>query len=247
MATIRDVIRPALDRSLSSIVVGAGSVWTLRDDQVLRIDPATERVVARVSLPGVGRALAVSETAVWTVCCSGGIRILRIDPVTDAVASSARVGTTTAGFATAPGALWWINFSKAASVSRFDTTTWEERYVATPFFIRLLAVTPAWVWLIGDDRVARVAIAGSAATRTAIRTDEPILSATAAGGTVWLYTGNLLGFDERTGAITHRIRVNGPGGFDPTTAALPVAGVAVSGDRVWTVDPGGDRVIGVRQ
>jgi hypothetical protein len=61
-----------------TIAIGAGGVWLAEPfaEQVVRIDPATRRVVARIPA-GVATAVAVGQGGVWVVSSNG---LLRIDP-----------------------------------------------------------------------------------------------------------------------------------------------------------------------
>ena len=78
---------------LSSLAPGFGAVWTadpIRGD-VLRIDPSSRRVVARIAAGGEAR-VAVGAGAVWALAGDllyagdkGPVRLLRIDPATNRV------------------------------------------------------------------------------------------------------------------------------------------------------------------
>jgi hypothetical protein len=236
---IRDVVGEA-DFQSQTIAAGFGSVWTLGQHQVMRIDPASDRVVANISLPGIGWMLAAGNDGIWVAGGSGGIHMVRIDPATNTIDLSHRLGTSPAGFTMGAGVMWWINSSSAASISRFDTSSWGETYIGTGFYVADIVVTPSAVWLI--DNGGQVARMAPDASRPGMeRTKAPlILSATYDDGTVWLYGGNLVGFDAATGHTTARIRVNG---FEKPQA---VAGVAALGSMVWTADPLRDRLVAVR-
>ena len=78
---------------LSSLAPGFGAVWAADPirDEVLRIDPGTRHVVARIPVGGEAR-VATGAGAVWAIAgdlqyggSQGPIRLLRIDPDTDRV------------------------------------------------------------------------------------------------------------------------------------------------------------------
>jgi DNA-binding beta-propeller fold protein YncE len=75
---------------------GLGSVWVTQptQDVVTRIDPRTNRVVARVRLPRNAEplALAFGPGSLWV---AGPKRLFRIDPGTNRVVASAPIGTHT--------------------------------------------------------------------------------------------------------------------------------------------------------
>jgi hypothetical protein len=67
-----------------TIAVGAGGVWLADpfDEQLVRIDPASRRVMARIPA-GAATTLAVTRDAVWALSSLG---LVRIDPARDRVA-----------------------------------------------------------------------------------------------------------------------------------------------------------------
>lgn len=77
----------------ASLALGHGSLWIPTDGQVLRIDPKTARIVARISVPAVGESSVVATTpsAVWVAPASNHA-VVRIDPTTDRVVKTVRVG-----------------------------------------------------------------------------------------------------------------------------------------------------------
>ena len=78
---------------LSALAPGFGSVWTADPvrGEILRIDPASRRVVARIPVRGEAR-VATGAGAVWAIAGdlqyggdTGPLRLLRIDPATNRV------------------------------------------------------------------------------------------------------------------------------------------------------------------
>jgi YVTN family beta-propeller protein len=100
-----------------TIAVGAGGVWLADpfDEQVVRIDPKSRRVVARIPA-GAATTLAVGGGAVWAVSSLG---LVRVDPAEDRVTAVSsdpdlrRARLVAAG----AGAVWTAGWS---SVSRVD-------------------------------------------------------------------------------------------------------------------------------
>jgi hypothetical protein len=97
------------------VAVGEGGVWVVvgpqtHHSQVVRIDPATDRIVARIDVPDA----TVIETglgAVWVGQSSGGEQghLVRIDPSTDEVAASIPVGPESSGLAIGGGSVWVLD------------------------------------------------------------------------------------------------------------------------------------------
>ncbi len=96
----------ALSRSRSATgVVGAfGSIWATGQDGVIRIDPATDQVVATIPIAGGAGWTAASADAVWVTTTTG---VARIDPATNSVAATIALGTPALGDpAVVAGKLW---------------------------------------------------------------------------------------------------------------------------------------------
>jgi YVTN family beta-propeller protein len=74
------------------VAAGLGGVWVSQPDLVTRIDPGTNKVIARVRFPrnsAPGR-LAIGAGSVWAI---GPKRIFRIDPATNRITNSLAIGT----------------------------------------------------------------------------------------------------------------------------------------------------------
>ena len=73
------------------LAAGVGGVWLTGQNKVLRLDPATGRVVARIDVPHV--PCMASETgfgAFWTATCTPG-GLARIDPASNQVTDHVRL------------------------------------------------------------------------------------------------------------------------------------------------------------
>jgi YVTN family beta-propeller protein len=139
-----------------SIAFGYGSVW-IRNAQfepgggVWRVDPATNRVTAKVPLSFYPFGLAVGEGGVWTAH-SETDRLVRIDPATNRVAARIAVGDAPLDVAVGFGSVWVANFADG-TVSRVDPR--RGKVVATievGLTPEHLAVGEDGVWLIVRSR-----------------------------------------------------------------------------------------------
>jgi hypothetical protein len=82
---------------LLSINTGAGAVWVLTDDELVRIDPATNRIVAHIPLPppsGNAFDVIAGRGVMWVLT---GSQMLRVDPARNAI--DRRIGTDHGGLA----------------------------------------------------------------------------------------------------------------------------------------------------
>jgi virginiamycin B lyase len=105
-----------------ALTVGEGAVWAISavESTLMRIDPARNRVVARIPVPPPA-AMAAGDGAVWLTEPSNDT-LVRIDPATNKPTASIRVGPQPDGIAISPGAVWVAN-NGGPSVSRIDPAT----------------------------------------------------------------------------------------------------------------------------
>src|SRR5260370_17580949 len=114
-------IRQSTPRELEA---GFGSIWVSNGPSgtVTRIDPTTDKVIARIYLDDPPSVLAVSADAMW-VTRFPGVRVTRIDPVTNLVVGNGGPGGSGAvGIAVFDGYVWVANHkgSPTGSVAKID-------------------------------------------------------------------------------------------------------------------------------
>jgi virginiamycin B lyase len=135
----------------TQVTVAAGAVWVGGWDTgtLVRVDPATNRVAARIP---VGRAqespiaIAATARAVWVVDF-GDAQVLRVDPATNRVVARIPVRGGAGGIAAGAGAVWVTSGEggdqRHGWVQRIDPT--RNRVVATT------AVASGGLWDIAID------------------------------------------------------------------------------------------------
>jgi branched-chain amino acid transport system substrate-binding protein len=108
---------PGFGFTRQHVAVTRDGVWAINPDlTVSRIDPRTNRVVARIR--GVAAANIAAGGGVWVV--DGGERIAEIDPRTNAVARKIDVDAESlAGLAVGAGAVW-VTDPEGGTVTRID-------------------------------------------------------------------------------------------------------------------------------
>jgi YVTN family beta-propeller protein len=236
------------------IAVGQGALWvagaapgdlaTPGDDAVTRIDLATGRRVATIT---VGRApldLAVTPGAVWVPNSGGGgDSVARIDPQTNRqTGRPVRTGASPQSLATGGGSLWVANHD-AATVTRIDLASGKVvADIPVPSEPHRVAygAGAAWVGNWHDNSVSRI----DPATNRVVGSPIPIGSHHAGNlvvgaGSVWVTS------DYRPEAAAEDVVVVR---IDPQTnravETIPVGGhpidVAAAGGAVWVsvADPG---------
>ena len=108
--------------------VGEGAVWATSStkSRLMRIDPAQNRIVARIKVH-TPETVAAGDGGVWLSNPSEDT-VTRVDPTTNTVTATIPVGRQPEGIAVSPGAVWVANAGDS-SVSRIDPAT--NRVVAT--------------------------------------------------------------------------------------------------------------------
>lgn len=223
----------------TAIAAGFGSVWTLTDDALVRIDPTSNKVVGSVPI-AVPHALAVGEGAMWVVSGPGQVRLIKIDPSTMHADNFADLGTSVGAIAVSAGYVWLVRFSEAGGMDRIDPTSGALSDLPVGYNDRFLVATPRWLWLINTGGAQRIdPTDGRAVDARSRKKASGSIGASYSHGVVWINDGAAVGFDARSGAVVERI-----------SAFTGVkwwwtGGIAQLGPRVWLADPAGDRVVGL--
>ena len=231
----------------SGMVMAAGSLWvSLGVDGIVRIDPATNEIVARVQPGGV--SLAAGFGSIWAVDIFADV-LLRIDPGTNRITDRIPVGGLPTGIAIGHGSVWVAN-QLDSTVSRVSPET--GRTVATIQLERggiwpdAIVATSGAVWAVAGDGnvVDRIRPATSTVDlRIPLRGARAL---TVALGSVWVGIANsssLLRIRDGEAAriaVGHRANAMGPqlAGGDALWLAVP--------GRVARVRPANGDKLGVR-
>jgi tRNA A-37 threonylcarbamoyl transferase component Bud32 len=99
--------------AIPSIAVGAGSVWVASawDDNLYRIDPATDQIAATVHLPGIPTGVAVAGGHVW-VSLSEGL-VSEVDVGTNKFMAAIHLGGIPVGVAVDSHGNPWVAVQKS--------------------------------------------------------------------------------------------------------------------------------------
>jgi YVTN family beta-propeller protein len=170
-ATNRVVGKPLrVPADAAAIAVAQGALWVTRvasgdlgapgKDAVARIDLATGRTVATITVPRAPLDIAVTPGAVWvTNAGGGGDSVMRIDPHTNRlVGRPVTTGASPQSLAVGGGSLWVANHD-AGTVTRIDTETRKVvaniRVPSEPHRVAYGAGA-AWVGNWHDNSVSRI-------------------------------------------------------------------------------------------
>ena len=102
------------------VLFAAGAVWASNHDDgtVERIDPKTNRVVARIATGGNPANMTFAAGAVW-VGSNSGDAIFRIDPGTNAF-TTVHLGQDAPASITSDGVSLWVSNRNDSTVTRYD-------------------------------------------------------------------------------------------------------------------------------
>ena len=233
-----------------AVAQGAGSVWVLQSGggygrglrgPLLRIDPRTNRVIARIPLPALGFGVVVADDGVWVwgperlMRIAGG-RVATTIPVADA-----EVGETT-GFARL--GVEAVITTADGHLVRFDAGTGRVLdSVRLPFTAPALQLADLdrLVVVAGGDVAAVDPSTGAVLWRT--RLGFRVGSVIEADGALWGYGANVRDAGDRVwkldpvrGTVLGRVLL----------PAFGTMGMAVIGDTIWVTTSSG-RVLVLRR
>ena len=216
---------------------GAGSVWQTdyENGAVLRIDPASGKVLAKIPVGMQPLGVVVTEDAVWVANEHSG-SVTRIDPATNRVVATIPINSAdSAGpqvMAAGPNGSVWVGVPNMGSVVRIDAATNKVGLVVP--WDGPVASDGAEVWI--------AVVAGIDGLAQAIRIDPDsgkVIKAVDLGeeggvcglavglGSVWVATGGLTRIDPAAGRVVGRLDL----GTD-------CGNLIVAGGSVWSAADG---------
>ncbi|MGI9004953.1 MAG: Vgb family protein [Streptosporangiaceae bacterium] len=192
-----------------AVLGAAGAIWVadLTGNRVLRLDPASGAVTARIPA-GLGPCgMAFGAGAVWVEDYSGN-SVTRID-VRTLRTRRYPAGSSPYDVTFAAGAAWVTSYGDDA-VTRVDAVSGRTRTIPVGVSPEGIAKAAGAVWVAnyGSGTVSRI---GTATLRVrTIRTGGSPAWTAYAGSTVWVgdqSTGDVLRINARTGSVTARVKV----------------------------------------
>ena len=212
-----------------AIAVGDGDVWVSMPsqdpstpDELIRVDPSTDRVDATIAVPGPIDGLITGYGAVWASAFERGIGgvVLRIDPQTDRI--EATIPGAGGHFAVGDGSVWTSGSNdkqgRTSELSRIDPST--NRIVRT-----ISLDLPAPYITFGEG-----AVWGTVPT---LRPNSTVRS------------GDLIRIDPTTNDVAATIHVNAsPGALAVGDGLVWVWGSVSSTEGVVRIDARTDDIVG---
>lgn len=148
-----------------AVAEGAGAIWVAlsRENSLVRINPATHRIAARIPLGAQGFGVAVLDDMVWVAGGESSTAfVARVDPQLNTISARMSVGGTPAGVAVSPNAVWVSNFQRG-SVFKLDAH-------ASPLAGQWLAVGKGSLWISTGEGAIWI---GNRQSGTVARIDLP--------------------------------------------------------------------------
>jgi virginiamycin B lyase len=216
------------------VLVTDDAVWVggSKPYSVQRIDPSTNKVVAKIGLSGEAcSGLAFGFGSVWVPVCGKTPTLARVDVNTNQISAILRIGPAGAeGGITASSDSIWIVPDKKGTLSRIDprSNTVRQRIVIPPGSYNPL-FSDAMIWITGvDSNVLTVVDASSGDVLTSLPVGPKPRFLTSGDGSVWTLNqgdGTVSRVDTSTRKVTATIPVGIPG----------VGGeICYGADSIWT-------------
>jgi len=202
------------------LAVGGGSLWVTTPRQLIRVEPVSGRVVARISLPALAEAVAVAGNQVWvatnpiitspTVARRGSL--FSIDARTNRIVRTPIRLLLPTGIAVAAGRLWISNgqHGKFGRVTYINPKT--RRIlgsIATPGAPESIVSAAGSIWVGESDsgQVVRINPRTATIVGQPTKTNGGLLTLATTPNAIWVaddYHGRLLAIDRADAQITRR-------------------------------------------
>lgn len=244
------------------VLVADGTVWVAGSGpySVQRVDPATNKIVAKVTLPGEAcSGLAFGFGSVWAPVCGAKPLLARIDAQSNRIAALLPVAPAgpEGGIAASRDSIWMVTDKNGTTLSRIDPTSGKVRQrIAIPAGSYNPLSSGDTIWITGHDQDVLTAVdAASGKVIARIRVGPKPRFLTSGGGAVWTLNqgdGSLTRVDMKSRSVTATVALGIPGsGGDlaygansvwATTMDLPITLIDGRTNRVqrqW-VGRGGD-------
>ena len=232
-STLKPSVTLKIGGSADWVLVTDDSVWvaSTKPYAVQRIDPATNRIIAVVRLPGEAcSGLASGFGSIWAPICGQKAGLVRIDSHTNKIASILPIAPAGAegGIAASDDSIWMVT-DKHSTLLRIapSTNSVRQRIPITagsynPIF------SDGVVWVTGvDANIVTAVDAASGEVLAKIPVGPKPRFLTAGGGSVWSLNqgdGTITRIDEKSRTVTGTVLAEIPGtGGD----------IAYGADSVW--------------
>jgi virginiamycin B lyase len=237
-ASLRPSATFRIGKTADWVLITDNAVWVAATEpySVVRIDPATNKIAARVEVRGEAcSGLAYGFGSIWVPLCGERGSLARVDADTNIVRAILPIGPAEAeaGITASEDSIWMMT-DKKGTLSRIDpaTGTVRQRISIPPGSYNPLFYNGI-IWVTGfDDGVLTAVDASSGEVFGSITVGPKPRFLTAGSGSVWTLNqgdGSVSRVDIESKKLTATIRVGTPG---------PGGEILYGGDSVWTTSFG---------
>ena len=243
------------------VLVTDNAVWvaSTKPNAVLRIDPATNSIVATVKLSGDAcSGLAWGFGSIWVPLCGKKAALVRIDAIKNTISATLPIAPAgSEGGITASADSVWIVTDKNGTLSRIDPSTNRVRQkISIPPGFYNPIFSNGIIWITGVESGVLTAVdAATGKVLESVDVGPKPRFLTSGGGSVWTLNqgdGTVSRVDEKSRKVITTIQVGIPGtggdigyGADsvwPTVFEVPLTRIDATPNKVvkqW-VGKGGD-------
>ena len=202
------------------VLVTNDAVWVAGSEPytVQRIDPSTDRIVAKVVLPGEAcSGLAFGFSSLWVPVCGEKPTLIRVDAQKNAVIATLSVPAVEAeGGIAASGDSVWLVTDKNGTLSRIDPVTNSVRQkISIPPDSYNPIFSNGIVWVTGVERGVLTAVdASTGSVLDSVPVGSKPRFLTAGGGSIWTLNqgdGSVSRVDEKNRKVIATIQLGIPG------------------------------------
>lgn len=232
------VARIPIKGDINDAYAGTGGMWAMTDDRLYRIDPKTNRIVARIPLPPPSRSFSVvnPDRAVWVASSE---KALAIDLATNRTGRTVSLiwgGEAPKGFASEPGRVYMQR--RDGLLETLDSRTFGRIALIRPETQGQLVAAAHGVLFQESGAGLSAADAGTGKLRWRTNLGTRTINSVIEGlGALWVHgtpvTGNrdqLWKLDPRTGKVLAAIQLPDFGASSMNTAD----------GRIWIMSAGGN-------
>jgi streptogramin lyase len=216
------------------VLITDTAVWVAATESysVVRIDPATNKIAARIDVPGEAcSGLASGFGSIWVPICAKEPVLVKIDELTNKVTATFPIGPAEAeaGITASEDSIWMMTDQKG-TLSRIDPVAGTVRQIISiPQGSYNPLYCDGFIWITGFDSGVLTAVdASSGEVVSTITVGPKPRFLTAGGGSVWTLNqgdGSVSRVDIKSKKLTATIGVGTPG---------PGGEILYGGDSVWT-------------
>ena len=237
----------AVGAAPTQVTVAADAVWVggWGTGKLVRVDPATNRVVTRIPVRGGAGGIAAGAGAVWVTSGEGGDQrhgwVQRIDPSRNRVMATTPVPSGMLWDITIDGSSVWVG-SKLGGLWRIDAHTSKVTTIRKPGGapeagaggVRHLAAGAGAVWVAGAGQLKRRDPRNGRMIATIPWADgSPAARGAVGAGGVWFSSGQgLTRFDVTTNRLVATLSDEPTAG---ATTLTNINGVAAGAGAVWVL------------